>query len=242
MIARVSVLLVAVTCIPLVPTVDANAQPLDSPSVRVGVTLVLKDHVSGLAWIALVEECRRIWLAEGVSITWDGRAPAGARLDVQIPVAFDDQELRRRAHADAFGVTIFSGRQQRVVVSERRVREWVSHQVRSRVADSGDSMVLDSAVGRVLGRVLAHELGHVLLRSMSHADTGLMSASLQTHDLTPSTRASDTLSASERTYIKIRFADGAGLPPRPDLPAPVLARDAGLGGTAVVPIMLRDAP
>lgn len=244
MIFRVSVLLVAVACLPFVPTVDANAQPLDAPSVRVGVTTVMKDHVSGLAWIAMVEECRRIWLAERVSITWDARNPGGARHDVQIPVVFDDRELRKRApaNADAFGVTVFSGQNQRVVVSETRVRQWVSNRVRGRVHDASDSMVLDGTVGRVLGRVLAHELGHVLLRSTSHADTGLMSAALQTHDLAPSKRASDTLSASERAYIAIRFANSGGRPPRPDLPAPVLARGAGPGGTVVVPIMLRDAP
>jgi hypothetical protein len=236
--------MVVLTCIPFVTTVDANAQPLDLPSVRVRVTLAMKDHVSGLAWAAMVEECRRIWLAEGVSITWDAQARAGARHDVHVPVAFDDQELRKRApaQADAFAVTIFSGREQRVVVSEGRVREWVSHRVRSRVADSGDSMVLDAAVGRVLGRVMAHEFGHVLLRSASHADTGLMSASLQAHDLVPSKRALDTLSASERAYIKIRFDNSAGRPPRPNLPAPVLAGGAEPGGAAVVPIMLRNAP
>jgi hypothetical protein len=240
--ARVPVLLVAVACLPLVADADCNAQPLAGPAVRVGFTAVMEDHVSGLTWTAMVEECRRIWKAEGVSIGWDARDPTTGRPDVQVPVLFDEQALHKRAHADAFGVTVFSGRKHRVIVSEPRVRHWVSNRMRHRLQNPGDSTVLDAAVGRVLGRVLAHELGHVLLQSKIHAETGLMSASLQAADLDPSTQTSDALSVAERTYLAIRFSNSGGRPPRPELPPPVLARGTAPGSTVVVPILLRDPP
>ena len=200
----------------------ATAQPLVQPSVHVRITPVVKDHVSGMAWVAMKAECQRIWLAEGVAITWDARDPQAPRPDLQVPLVVDDLELRKHApaHADAFGVTVFAGRTQRVLVSIPRIRDMLS--TRGRLADRGDSMVFDAIIGRVLGRVVAHEIGHVLLLSTWHATTGLMSPSLGTQDLGPSLPAFYGLSAPDRARLATRFANaGKGEPP------PVLARGPG---------------
>jgi hypothetical protein len=211
---------------------NATAQPLIQPSVRVRIVPVVKDHVSGVAWMAMKAECQRIWLAEGVTITWDAPDPDAPPAVVQVPLIVNDLELRKQvpAHADAFGVTVFAGRTQRVLVSVPRIRDMVSN--RGRLIDRGDSM-FHATIGRILGRVVAHEIGHVLLLSTWHAPTGLMSPALGTQDLGPSLPASYGLSAPERERLAIRFANAGKGGPRGGAPPPVLARGAGPGGAIV---------
>jgi hypothetical protein len=208
---------------------NATAQTFIQPSVHVRIAPVVKDHVSGLAWMAMKAECQRIWLSEGVTITWDAPDPQAPLPEVQVPLIVDDLELRKQvpAHADAFGVTVFAGRTQRVLVSVTRISDMVS--TRGRLVDRGDSMVFDVTVGRVLGRVVAHEIGHVLLLSTWHAPTGLMSPALGTQHLGPSFPAFYGLSAPERARLANRFANAGRGEPRAGAPPPALARGAGPG-------------
>jgi hypothetical protein len=208
---------------------NATAQPLIQPSIHVRIAPVVKDHVSGMAWMAMKAESQRIWLTEGVTITWDASDPVAPLPEVQVPLIVDDQELRKQvpAHADAFGVTVFAGRTQRVLVSVPRIRDMVS--TRARFVDRGDSMVFDETVGRVLGRVVAHEIGHVLLLSTWHAPTGLMSPALGTQHLGSSLPAFYGLSAPERARLANRFANAGKGEPRAGAPPPTLARGAGPG-------------
>jgi hypothetical protein len=220
----------------------AAAQPLDHASVHVRITTVVKDHVSGLAWVAMKAECQRIWLAEGVAVTWDAQDPQASRPDLQVPLVVDDVELRKHApaHAAAFGVTVFAGRTQRVLVSIPRIRDMLS--TRGRLADRGDSMAFDAIIGRVLGRVVAHEIGHVLLLSTWHATTGLMSPSLGTHDMGPALPAFYGLSAPDRARLAIRFANAGTGEPTAGAPPLALAQGAGPGGAAAVPMTFRELP
>jgi hypothetical protein len=220
---------------------SATAQPL-TPSVHVRIAPEVKDDVSGVAWVAMKAECQRIWLAEGVTITWDAQDPQGPLPDLQVPLVVHDQELRKhaRGHADAFGVTVFAGRTQRVVVSIPRIRDMVS--TRGRLMDRGDSMLFDAIIGRILGRVVAHEIGHVLLLSTWHAPTGLMSPALGTQHLGPSLPAFYGLSAPERARLANRFANAGKGEPAAGGPPPALARGLGPGEEIAVPVTLREPP
>ena len=76
------------------------------------------EHFSGVTWTALTEECERIWTPEGVGIEWNADADAGAP-DVIVPLLFDNREVEksdRSKKQDAFGITVFFGRTQRVLV------------------------------------------------------------------------------------------------------------------------------
>ena len=162
----------------------ARAQLPHTP-VRVRFTPVIKDHVSGVAWTAMTAECDRIWSAEGVEISWRADR-TDATPEVTLALVFDDREVQKHdpsRREDAFGITLFSGRTQQVLVSIRRVRHLVA--ARRKLADSDDSTIRETAIGRLLGRVVAHELGHVLLLTTRHASQGLMSASLSGRRLGP---------------------------------------------------------
>ena len=230
MTIRVLVPLVAAALPLCSPSRSATAQPLTRPSAFVRTVPVVKDPVSGIAWVAMKAECRRIWLAEGVSITWGDAQPAEASApELQVPLIFDDLEVRKRApsQADAFGVTVFAGRTQRVLVSILRIRDMVSN--RGRLTDRGDSTGFDGTIGRVLGRVVAHEIGHVLLLSTWHAPSGLMSPALGIQHLGPSLPAFYGLSAPERARLANRFANAGTSEPRAGPPPPALARGIGPG-------------
>ena len=240
MTTRVLIPLVAVALAWCAVGGSATAQPL-TPSVHVRIAPVLKDPVSGVAWVAMKAECERIWLAEGVVITWDSKDPEGPLPGLQVPLVVDDRALRKyaQAHADAFGVTVFAGRTQRVLVSVPRIQDMVS--TRGRLMDRGDSMLFDAIIGRVLGRVVAHEIGHVLLLSTWHAPTGLMSRALGTQDLGPSLPASYGLSAPERARLANRFANARKGGPPAGAP-PALALGIGPGQELAVPVTLREPP
>ena len=222
----------------------AQAQPRSRPVVRVRVTTVIKDPVSGLAWNALTEECARIWSAEGVEISW-GEGDAGSpAADVTVPLVLDDRELQKydpSRRKDAFGITLFAGRTQRVLVSSARVRELIA--ARRKLADSDDSTVRDLAAGRLLGRVVAHELGHVLLLTRQHAPEGLMSPSLTGRSLGPFEPANFALSTVERQRIATRFSNSRGGEQRADAsPAAVPARGSTLDARVVAPLAPKNAP
>jgi hypothetical protein len=149
----------------------------------------------------MTDECDRIWRHEGVDIRWREDSPHPAP-DLTVPLVFDEREVKkhdRSGDQDAFGITVFRGRTQRVLLSVARVRYLVG--MRRQLADSNDSMVLETAIGRVLGRVVAHELGHVLLLTTEHAAEGLMSASLTGRRLVASEPALLALTAHERARL-----------------------------------------
>ena len=195
----------------------AESQKVPPPRLRVRLTPVVRDHISGVAWFEMTKECNRIWNAEGVDIEWNDSGSTRPAPDVMVPLAFDDHELEaldRSKGRSAFGITAFLGRAQRVLVSYRRVRYLVGAR---RLVDSYDGTARDNAAGLILGRVVAHELGHVLLLTARHSDGGLMSPTLTGERLGPVGPEHFALSAADRDYIATRFstrADGVRLAAR----------------------------
>ena len=181
----------------------ARAEAAPRPVIRVALTPVIVDTMSGIAWRAMTEECDGIWAREGIALTWSG-ASAGA--DVVLPLVFDHREVKKHdpKTGDAFGVTIFAGRSQRILISAARARDVVGQ--RRGLADSGDSTTLDIAMGTLLGRVVAHEIGHALLLTKAHTAGGLMNASLETADVRPLLDDRFALSAPDRSRLAVRFS------------------------------------
>jgi len=173
---------------------------------RVALAPVMVDRVSGIVWRAMTAECNRIWAREGIALTWDG---SSGDADVVLPLVFDQREVRKhdRKDGDAFGVTIFAGRSQRILVSIDRAREVVAR--RHGLADSSDSMTLDIAMGTLLGRVVAHEVGHALLLTLAHASDGLMRANIDADDLRPALDGQFALMAPDRHRITTRFSNAS---------------------------------
>ena len=190
------------TCVPVV-----QAQSPEPARVRVQFTVMLRDYVNGLTWTAMVEECERIWSAEGVEIGWDAPKPGEPAPDVAVPLVVDDREvgkLDRSRRQEAFGIAVFLGREQRILVSLRRVRQLLS--ARRTLVESDDSTARDLAAGVLLGRVVAHELGHVLLLSTTHTSDGRMSPKLTGRTLRLFDRVHFALSPAERTRMATRFS------------------------------------
>jgi len=181
-----------------------RAEAAARPVIRVAMAPVIVDTMSGIAWRAMTEECDGIWAREGIALTWSG-ASTGA--DVVLPLVFDHRELKKHdpKAGDAFGVTIFAGRSQRILISAARARDVVGQ--RRGMADSGDSTTLDLAMGTLLGRVVAHEIGHALLLTTTHTAGGLMNASVETADVRPLLDDRFALSAPDRTRLAVRFSN-----------------------------------
>jgi hypothetical protein len=213
----------------------ATAQVSERLPIRVRIEPIMRDPINGVAWNALIEECRRIWGPEGVEVLWLGRDDGGSP-HVSLPLVFDDRELRRHdpVHEDALGVTLFQGRSQRILVSAARARRVLAG--RHGLADSSDAMTLDIAFGRVLGRVVAHEIGHALLLTLTHATQGLMSPQLETTDVRPLDQGQLQLTLVERARINTRFSQLT-------LAAPALAGTAAENrAPAVTPITWTIVP
>jgi hypothetical protein len=193
-----------------------HAQTAGRPSVRVVLDPTVVDAVSGVAWNAMTEECRRIWTPEGVDVSWRwGREdlPSAA---LSFPVLFDDGTVRGHdpKHGEAFGVTLFLGYSRRILVSAPRARQLVAA-TRKGISDSGDALTLDIALGRVLGRVLAHEVGHALLLTTRHATEGLMSPHLHARAVRTIEAHQFALSATDRERLAMRLSGlGTSEPPR----------------------------
>ena len=219
----------------------AGAQPPDRAAIRIRLEPETTDNLSGIAWTAMTEQLREIWRPEGVDVRWKGDDDAVA--DVTLPVIFSERELRKHdtKEGDAFGVTLFAGRSQRIVISISRARQVVwSHRG---LADSRDAMVLDIAHGRLLGRVLAHEVGHAILLTLRHSPRGLMSSHLERRDVPPLGDSRFALTVAERERLATRFSNAAAAPlladvsgeqPRPGRPA--------TAGAAVTPITWTVVP
>ena len=200
----------------------AAAEP-DARPVRVALDAVLVERMSGIAWRAMTAECAGIWAREGIALSWSGPS-AGA--DLVIHVVFDDSGVRKHdtKHEDAFGVTLFAGRVQRILVSIPRARQVVAR--RNGLADSSNATTLDIATGIVLGRVVAHEIGHALLLTLSHATHGLMNPRIETDDLRPLRATEFALLAPDRHRLAVRFSNR---------PAPVQVTNADFTWTDVPP-------
>ena len=200
----------------------AAAEQADRP-VRLALDPRFVEHMSGVAWRSMTQESTEIWAREGIALSWSGPS-AGA--DLVLSVVFDDRAVRKHdaRHEDAFGVTLFAGRDQHIVVSIPRAREVVAR--RSGLADSSDAMTLDIAMGVVLGRVVAHEIGHALLLTLSHATHGLMNSRIETADLRPLPAAELALLAPDRHRLTVRFSNR---------PAPVQVANASFTWRDVPP-------
>jgi len=204
MTPRVSARLLIAVLLPLVACRPARAETAPRPEIRVALAPVIVDTMSGIAWRAMTGECTGIWAREGIALTWSG---AGDGADVVLPLVFDHREVKKHdpKTADAFGVTVFAGRSQRILVSTARAREVVAQ--RHGLADSGDSTALDIAMGTLLGRVVAHEIGHALLLTKAHTAGGLMNPSVEAADLRPALDGQFALSAPDRTRLALRFSN-----------------------------------
>jgi len=219
----------------------ARAQFRDTP-LRVRFTPVIRDYVSGASWTAMTAECDQIWSVQGVEIGWRADR-TDATPEVTLPLVFDDRELQTHdpsRREDAFGITLFSGRTQRVLVSIGRVRNLVA--ARRQLADSDDSTIRDMAVGRLLGRVVAHELGHVLLLTTAHAHQGLMSASLSGRSLGPFEPARFALSAAERDRLATRFSTSPHGEQRADASTITPPGGPASDDAVAIPIASRNVP
>lgn len=200
----------------------AGADP-EALAVRVALDPRFVEHLSGVAWASMTQESTGIWAREGIALTWSGPI-AGA--DLVLSVVFDDSGVRKHdtKHEDAFGVTLFTGREQRILVSIPRARQVVAR--RNGLADSSDATTLDIAMGVVLGRVVAHEIGHALLLTLSHATHGLMNPRIETADLRPLPASQLALLAPDRHRLTVRFSNR---------PAPVQVTNADFTWTDVPP-------
>ena len=200
-------LLLAVV-LPLAACQPARAETATRPVIRVALAPVIVDTMSGMAWWAMTNECNKIWAREGIALSWSGSDSNGVA-EVVLPLVFDHREVRKhdRKDGDAFGVTIFAGRSQRILVSIDRAREVVAR--RHGLADSSDSMTLDIAMGTLLGRVVAHEVGHALLLTLAHASDGLMRANIDADDLRPALDGQFALMAPDRHRITTRFSNAS---------------------------------
>jgi hypothetical protein len=197
--------------LPLAVCTAARAESHAAVVLRIGLSPVHVDAMSGVAWRATMQECNDIWAREGVALDWSGES-AGAHL--VLPVVFDHREVRQHdpKHEDAFGVTLFVGRAQRIIVSIKRAREVVSR--RRGFADSSDGTTLDIALGRLLGRVVAHEIGHALLLTTGHTADGMMRARVDTSSIRPLLPGQFALSAVDRQRIAVRFSNTLAPPPQ----------------------------
>jgi hypothetical protein len=190
----------------------ARAEAAPGPAIRVALAPVVVDRMSGIAWRAMTDECNAIWAPEGIALTWSGE-DAGA--DVVLPLIFDHRQLKKHdpKTGDAFGVTLFAGRSQRILVSIDRARDVVG--LRRGLADSNNATTLDIAMGTLLGRVVAHEIGHALLLTLAHATEGLMRARLDADDLRPALDGQFALVAPDRQRLAVRFSHSAAREPVP---------------------------
>ena len=221
--ARVSVHLLLAAAVLLAACQPSRADTAAAAPLRVALAPVEVDRPNGFVWRAMIEECTRIWAREGVVLSWSGDDPDA---DVVLPLVFDNREVSRHdsKSTDAFGITQFNGRSQRIVVSIARARQVASR--RHGHADTGDGTTLDIVAGRVLGRVVAHEIGHALLLTTRHAASGLMHPHIDAEDARPALDAQFALSSMERTALAMRFSNRTPVP----------------RGTNVAGFTWRDAP
>jgi hypothetical protein len=223
----------------------AGAQTIERPVIRVRLVPEIKDDLSGVAWNAMTQAFREIWSREGVDVAWADGNEQGPPADVTLPVIFDDRELRKHdpKPAEAFGVTLFAGRSQRILLSVKRAREVIS--AHRGLADSKDGMTLDIAHGRLIGRIVAHEVGHALLLTLRHSTHGLMSPQLEQRDAPPLGELQFALSASDRERLTTRFTRIEDVGQRADASRderPAGPAAAAPGAAAMTTITWTDAP
>lgn len=137
------------------------------------IELTVTDVLSGPALVTMRSETSRIWLRQGIALTWTQPPPSGCVTVVSL--VFDTDRFSKAAgkrRDEALAVTVFAGRSQTIYISTVRAFQMLG-QLRevSQLSNEGER---DLRGGTLIGRVVAHELGHVLLATTSHSSKGLM--------------------------------------------------------------------
>jgi len=170
------------------------------------IHLTIADQLSGAALNTVKEEASRIWIRQGIALTWTG--PAAETCRAVVPIIFDASELLTqggRSSADALGLTVFLGRAQTIYVSAPRAFKMLGQTSAfdQAVATQGER---DYRGGLLIGRVVAHELGHVLLTTTAHSQTGLMRPVFGLRDVLSTDSATTDLSPIETNRLAMRFS------------------------------------
>ena len=137
------------------------------------IELTVTDFLSGPSLITMRNETSRIWLRQGIALTWT--QPPPSRCVTVVPLVLDTDRFNSAAgkkREEALAVTVFAGRSQTIYISTLRAFQMLA-QLRdiSQLSNEGER---DVRGGTLIGRVVAHELGHVLLATTAHSAKGLM--------------------------------------------------------------------
>jgi hypothetical protein len=151
----------------------------------------------------LIAETERIWLREGVKLSWPTTsADESAQLRVLVitrkdvvgkggterwPVGELVPQTGQRALAIA---SIAAAERVLVEADARRMQLLESH-------ESGDYRL-----GVVLGRAVAHEIGHYLLATATHAERGLMRASIDAREFADPRARTFTLDEAASGWLR----------------------------------------
>ena len=170
---------------------------------HVCVEPTIHDYLSGPTFNVLRDEASRIWLRQGVALTWE--RTAATRCDALVPLVIDEKALKkqdRNARTTSLARTVFLGRTQAIYLSASRA----FGMVKAILPDVVSPEWQESRGGTLLGRVVAHELGHVLLMTTSHATSGLMRPIYGLRDVLSDDEKVLELSAREARALAARFS------------------------------------
>ena len=202
---RYGVAVAALMCGLAGPALFADRQHPYRSAAFVCVEVTAIDHLAGPAFTMMREEATRIWLRQGIALTWKRPAPNGCVTTV--PIVFDAEQLKSIAngkHRDALAVTVFSGRSRVVYVSVARAFQMLA-EIREATTLPAEGE-RDLRGGLLIGRIVAHELGHVLLTTLAHSTSGLMRPVFGLRDVVASDDRMTALSEIETTRLAARFS------------------------------------
>ena len=160
----------------------ALAVALETPPVRVAVTVEVDDRLSATARQILEAEVGALFRPLTVELDWRADTEDAP---IQLTIAARPGTpvitgCSRGLHDHRLAVASLGARP-----GTGRVVLWVG-QVRQAASGNWDRPappLPDELLGRALGRALAHELGHILLGQRGHDSSGLMQRSLSRRDL-----------------------------------------------------------
>lgn len=214
--SRKSAARVALTCSVLAGAMWAGTMwastafsgPLHPYRDAASVCIQLTDHdgLSGPALKSLEQEASRIWIRQGIALSW--AQPVPDTCPTIVSLVFDERELLKLAGGsrdEALARTVFLGRAQTIYVSASRAFVMLTQLTQqSKTLSSGGER--DLRGGTLLGRVVAHELGHVLLTTLSHSKTGLMRPVFGLRDVLSADDVTTRLSSREMDRLEMRFS------------------------------------